>query len=460
MRQVAEALRAELGAGAVLAGDDLPERYLVDWSGLPAGHAGLLVRPASTEEVAKTLAACHRLGQPVVPQGGMTGISGGGRPGGEVVLSLERLRGIEEIDPVGATMQVLAGTPLEEAQNAAAEAGFLLPLDLGARGSCLIGGNIATNAGGNRVIRYGMSRAMVLGIEVVLADGTIVTSLNRLLKNNAGYDLKQIFIGSEGTLGVVTRAVLRLEPRPLTHTAAFLGLPSFAAVVETLTTLRSALGPSLTAFEAMWQPYGDAVVEAGVSLPIEGRHPFYVLVEQQGIDPERDPERLESALGGLMERGLVLDGALARSLADVRAFWRVRDAVAEFPRLYGALHAFDVGLPVRHMEAYTEAVTRELRSLLGDDAILLWFGHLGDGNLHLNVALPCGRPIPHEAVDERVYAPLKAIGGTVTAEHGVGTMKRDYLTATRSEAEVDLMRRLKTMLDPKGILNPGKVLPV
>lgn len=459
---VVAALRAALGDAAVLAGEDVPERNRNDWSGLPATRPLAVVRPRTTGEVAAALRVCHAHGQPVVTQGGLTGLCGGARAGeGEVALSLERMVGVEEIDPATATITALAGTPLERLQAAADEAGFLLPLDLGARGSCAIGGNIATNAGGNRVIRYGMTREMVLGLEVVLADGTVLPGLNKLIKNNAGYDLKHLFVGSEGTLGVVTRATLRLQPRPTCVQAALCALPSFAAVVELLKGARAGLGPALSAFEVMWADYYGFVLRhiPGLRAPVEEGHPFYVLVEAQGTDEATDGLRFEAWLERTLEAGVIADAALAGSLADVKAFWGLRDAAGEFRQTpLGADHvSFDIGLPTGDTGSYVEACRAKLEAEL-PGIIALFYGHIGDGNLHIVAVVPGAAEQPKGAIEAVVYGSLPERGGTVSAEHGIGTRKKHWLAASRSPEEIALMRTLKTALDPQGILNPGKVL--
>ncbi|MEK0085770.1 FAD-binding oxidoreductase [Benzoatithermus flavus] len=460
MKPVVEALLAALGPELVLAGEAVPERNRADWSGLPPTRPLAVVRPRATEEVATALRICHAHGQAVVPQGGLTGLCGGARAGaGEVALSLERMAGIEAIDPATATMTVMAGTPLERVQAAAEAAGFFCPLDLGARGSCAIGGNIATNAGGNRVIRYGMTREMVLGLEVVLADGTVVTSLNRLIKNNAGYDLKHLFIGSEGTLGVVTRAVLRLQPRPRCVHAALCALASFAAVLGLLQGARARLGPMLSAFEVMWGDYYRFVTGRmpHVRAPLDRDHALYVLVEAQGTDEAADGQRFEAWLEAMLEEGLLADAALARSLGDVKAFWSLRDAAGEFRQVLGPHFSFDVGLPTGAMGDYVAACReRLLTELPGITA--LFYGHIGDGNLHIVAAVAGADPQPKEAIERAVYEPVAARGGTVSAEHGIGTTKKRWLPYARSPEELALMRTLKAALDPKGILNPGKVL--
>ncbi len=457
--EVVAALRAELGAEVVLTGGDIPERNRDDWSGLPPTQPLAVVRPRTTAEVAAALRVCHAHRQPVVPQGGLTGLCGGGRASeSEVALSLERMIGVEEIDSATATMTVQAGTPLERVQQAADEAGFFVPLDLGARGSCAIGGNISTNAGGNRVIRYGMTREMVLGLEVVLADGTVLPSLNKLIKNNAGIDLKHLFIGSEGTLGVVTRAVLRLQPKPTSVQAAFCALADFGAVLALLQAARAGLGPALSAFEVMWHDYYHfATTRLGARAPIPADQPLYVLVEAQGTDEVADAARFESWLERTLETGIIADAALAQSLADTRAFWGVRDAVAEFRSVLGPEHAsFDIGLPTGEMGAYVEDCRARLEEAL-PGVISLFYGHIGDGNIHIVASVPGAAKQPKDVIDPIVYGLVRDRRGTVSAEHGIGTRKKRWLPDSRSPEEVAVMRTLKQALDPLGILNPGKV---
>ena len=360
---IAAELTRALGPDLVLAGDSVPTRNRRDWSTPEPVQPLALVRPRRTEEVATAVKLCRQAGVAVVPQGGMTGLCGGATPLRQsVAISLERMTGIEEIDPATATVTVRAGTPLEAIQTAVEEQGFLLPLDLGARGSCAIGGNISTNAGGNRVVRYGMTRDMVLGLEVVLPDGTILQSLNKLTKNNTGYDLKQLFIGAEGTLGIITRAVLRLHPRPGFLTAAVCGLPDFAAVLDLLQGARRGLGGTLSAFEVMWPPFYDLMTTKakGVRAPLNGRHGRYVLLEAQGAEEVFEGPRFEAFLERMLEAGTIEDAAVAQSAGDVKAFWAMRDAVAEFEHILGPTTGFDVSLPTGEMDAFVAEVEEAL----------------------------------------------------------------------------------------------------
>jgi len=453
-------LRAALGRETVVTGEDVPPRHRADWSGMAPVTPLALIRPRHTDELARALALCHELGQPVVPQGGMTGVSGGACPGSaDIALSLDRLKGVEEIDPATATMTVKAGTTLQEVQEAAEAAGFLVPLDLGARGSCTIGGNIATNAGGNRVLRYGMTREMVLGLEVVLADGTVVQSLNRMLKNNAGYDLKHLFIGSEGTLGVITRAVLRLWPRPKSSSTAFCGLEDLDAAIAFLKAARTGLAGTLSAFEVMWKPYYDLMIDkhGGLRPPLRGRHGIHVLIETQGTDPERDHEAFEAFLGGELEAGVIEDASLATSESDARDFWAIRDAVSEFQQLLGPRVEFDIGLPTSRIGACLARIEQALEARWPGIVVIL-YGHLGDGNIHIQVAMPEGALPPRHDIEAAVFAEIARDGGTVTAEHGLGTLKKPYVGHCRSPEELALMRTMKAALDPATILNPGKVV--
>jgi FAD/FMN-containing dehydrogenase len=455
------ALRDKLGAAAVLTGAEVPARNCNDWSASLPQTPLAVIRPLDAQGVADAVATCRKAHLPFVPQGGLTGLCRGASPeAGWVAISLERMTGIEEIDADAATMTVKAGTPLETIQKAADEAGFFFPLDLGARGSCAIGGNLSTNAGGNRVIRYGMTRELVLGLEAVLPDGTIITNLNKLMKNNAGYDLKHLFIGSEGTLGIITRVVLRLFPKPRSTMAALCALKDYAAVLALLGAARSSLGPLLSAFEVMWPDYWDVITaRAGVRPPIAAGKSLYVLVEAQGTDESVDAPRFESWLEDLMERGMLVDAAVAQSLAQTQAFWQVRDICAEFGQVLGAHISYDIGLAVARMDEFVTRCKAALAAGIGG-CESVYYGHIGDGNLHL-VAWVGGLSVeqqPKEAMDAIVYGLVREMGGSVSAEHGIGTLKKKWLGHARSEAEIALMRTLKAALDPDHLLNPGKVI--
>lgn len=454
-------LQTQLGHNTVLLGDDIPQRNWNDWSTQPPQQPLAVVRPVDAAGVSAALTACVQANLPVVPQGGLTGLCGGARPeAGWVALSLERMTGIEEIDTDACTMTVRAGTPLEVVQKAAAEAGLYFALDLGARGSCAIGGNLSTNAGGNRVIRYGMARELVLGLEWVLPDGTVVSSLNKMLKNNAGYDLKHLFIGSEGTLGVITRIVLRLHSQPGCTMSALCALSDYAQVKKLLRSARSGLGPMLSAFEVMWPDYWHVVTQlVGVKTPLSSNHSHYVLVEAQGTDAALDGPRFNQWLEQQMEEGTLADAAVAQSLSDTQAFWGVRDACAEFFPTLGPHISYDVGLAVGDMDAFAQRCKAALLSAIaGCESV--YYGHIGDGNLHLVSWVP-GLSVedqPKHQMDEVIYGVVREFKGSISAEHGIGTVKKPYLHYARSEAEIALMRTLKKALDPLGLLNPGKVI--
>jgi FAD/FMN-containing dehydrogenase len=454
------ALRHRLGPQAVLIGAAIPSRNCNDWSARLPQTPLAVVRPRDAAGVADAIATCRGARLPFVPQGGLTGLCGGAAPeAGWVAISLERMTGIEEIDAPSATMTVKAGTPLETIQQAADDAGFFFPLDLGSRGSCAIGGNLSTNAGGNRVIRYGMTRELVLGLEVVLPDGTIIENLNKLLKNNAGYDLKHLFIGSEGTLGIITRVVLKLFPKPRSTMAALCALKDYSAVVALLEAARSGLGPLLSAFEVMWPDYWDVITtRGGVRPPVGAAGGYYVLVEAQGTDESIDAPRFVAWLEGLMARGLLADAAVAQSLAQVKAFWAVRDVCAEFGQVLGPHIPYDIGLAVVPMDVFARRCKAQLAAgIPGCESV--YYGHIGDGNLHLVAWVP-GVAIEHQpkdAMDAIIYGLVRELGGSVSAEHGIGTLKKQWLGHARSEAEIALMRTLKAALDPDHLLNPGKV---
>jgi len=457
MGNVVDELRERLGDDAVLTGEDVASRAAGIWRP-DTIRAKAIVRPRSTEDVSRALAICHRHGQSVIAHGGLTGLVGSALTGpDDVVVSLERMNRIEDVNPMDRTMTVQTGVVLQTLQEAAEAEGLLFPLDLGGRGSATIGGNISTNAGGNRVIRYGMTRDMVLGLEAVLADGTIVSSMNQMIKNNAGYDLKQLFIGSEGSLGIVTRAVLRLREKPRSQETVFVGSETFAKLTEFLKTMDAALGGTLSAFEVMWNEYYRLLTEppAVHQAPIPRDYPYYVLVEALGGDAEKDHERLEAALSDAYEKGLIADAAIAQNQAQREQMWAMRDDVVQTFR-FAPIFTFDVSMRISKMERYVDAVNEGLGARYASYKHFT-FGHMGDGNLHLVISVgPDGRN-ERENVERIVYGPLAEIQGSVSAEHGVGLEKKPYLGLCRSEAEIGLMRTLKRSLDPKGILNPGKI---
>ncbi|XKH58846.1 FAD-binding oxidoreductase [Halomonas sediminis] len=452
-------IEAIVGPGNVLTGADVSARS-VDWLTSTPCQAGAIVRPATTEELARVMRLCHGVRQPVVTHGGLTGLVHGAEAGPEeLVISLERLSHIEEVDRIGSTLVAQAGAPLQKVHEAASEAGLQFPLDLGARGSCTIGGNIATNAGGIRVIRYGMMRQQVLGLEAVLADGTVVSSMNRMLKNNAGFDLKQLFIGSEGTLGIVTRAVLRLQPLTPDEQTALVACPSFDAMTGLLAHMGAALGGSLGAFEAMWHSHYHLLTQES------GRHkpplltdaPFYVIVESLGTDSQSHATLFSKALESALEQQLIVDAALAHSTAQRRDIWAIREDIEGLIQNLTPLFTFDISLPIPDMAAYVEALEQAL-AREWPKGRMVTFGHLGDGNLHISITVGSADPAARRAVESLVYTPLADLGGSVSAEHGIGLEKRDYLHFSRTPEEVVLMRTLKQALDPFNLLNRHKVL--
>jgi FAD/FMN-containing dehydrogenase len=392
-----------------------------------------------------------------VTHGGLTGlVNGADAAARDIILSLEAMNAIERVDVPGRCLRAQAGVQLGRVQREAESHGMVFPLDLGARDSATVGGNISTNAGGLRVLRYGMMRNLVLGVEAVLADGTVLTSLNRMLKNNAGYDLKQLFIGSEGTLGVVTRAELRLVSRTRSQETLLASLPSFEALIDLLDRLDSGLGGQLAAFEALWGNYYDynTAPPADNMAPLARGAPFYAIAETLGGDPEADRARLEQVLGEALEAGTISDVTLANSENERRGIWAIREDVWQVKNI-APLLTFDVSLPIENMRAYSEEVCAAVTSLAGENRAFV-FGHMADGNLHLVIAAG-DDAVTRARVEDIVYRPLAAIGGSVSAEHGIGLEKRAYLPLSRTAAEISTMRLLKQALDPKGILNPGKV---
>ena len=460
MKTLIESFKEILGNHRVISGEDVANWKSGVLKPVDRTDTEVVVLPETAQQVSEILVLCSDSGIPVVAQGGLTGLVDGVNVAkNEVALSLEKMDKIEEIDLQNGTMTVQAGVILQVAQEAAEAAGFLFGLDLGARGSATIGGNISTNAGGNRVIRYGMTRDMVLGLEAVLADGTVVSSMGKLVKDNSGYDLKQLFIGSEGTLGIVTRAVIKLFPKPVSQNVALVGVDDFDSVIQLLNYSKQQLGGNLTAFEVMWQEYFQLITTepAPHRAPISQDYAFYVLLESMGVNPTEDHAALGSVLEKALEEGYVADAALAKNQAEVNAIWAMRDDIFQVARLSVHLVGFDVSLPVNEIEGYVQTVDHRLGQLNADYHCLV-FGHLGDGNIHLSVTLKSDNTSEKGAVEEIVYSELSGRGGSVSAEHGIGLQKKSFLSYTRSKEEIGLMKVIKQALDPHGILNPGKVI--
>ncbi len=459
MAELIGQLQSDLGEAAVLTGEDVAARA-VGWSNPASRVARAIVRPASTAELALAVRRCAAAKQPIVTYGGGTGlVNGTDTEASDILLSLERMNRIESVDADGSTMTVQAGAVLQAVQERAEAEGFAFALDLGARGSATVGGAIATNAGGNSVIRYGMMREQVLGLEAVLADGTVLSSMNRMLKNNAGYDLKQLFIGTEGTLGVVTRAVLRLRPQMRSVCSGLVGLDRFDAVPPLLRHLGSTSGGTLSAFEVMWQDFYRALAETGNhDLPLGPDHAYYALVEWQGGDADQDPARFEQALGEAIERDWIADAAIAASERQRQAFWHMRDDIDGLREVLGDIVMFDVSLPIAAAERYTGAVFERLEARWPGAFRGVTFGHLGDSNIHFMLTTGSTDSASHTEAMRVVYDELKPYGGSISAEHGIGTEKLPYLGVSRSPDEIAAMRRLKQAFDPGNILNPGKVL--
>ncbi|MDA0791992.1 MAG: FAD-binding oxidoreductase [Proteobacteria bacterium] len=451
---ITDELIAALGTDAVLTGDDVSSRPISFWRPHQRLTARALVRPSTTEQLAAALKLCNDARQTVVTHGGLTGlVEGEQTTSDDIVISLERMTRIEEINPTDRTMIVQAGAILQTIQEAAEAQGMMFPLDLGGRGSCTIGGNIATNAGGNRVVRYGMTRDMVLGLEAVLPDGTIVSSMNQMVKNNAGYDLKHLFIGSEGSLGIITRAVLRLRELPATRNTLLVAAPEFSLLPRLLKKLDSDLGGTVSAFEVMWNDFYRLVSTppAKTAPPMSQEYPYYALIETLGATEESMQASLEAAL----EEGLIVDAVVAQSEAQRLQLWAMRDDVEQIAQ-YAPTVAFDVSLRISMMESYVEEVASRVKQTYPDAALFI-FGHMGDGNLHIVVGPGVKGKEVRKKVEACVYEPLAEISGSVSAEHGIGLEKKPYLNLSRSEIEINLMRTIKKTLDPRGILNPGKI---
>ena len=442
--------------------------HLIELRGLYKGESPLVLRPGSTEEVSAILRLAHRTETPVVPQGGNTGLVGAQspRPGqGEIVLSLSRLNRIRDLDPVGQTMIAEAGVVLERAQQAASEAGLMFPLSLGSEGSCQIGGNLSSNAGGTAVLAYGNMRQLCLGIEAVLPDGEIWHGLRALKKDNTGYDLRDLFIGAEGTLGVITAAVLKLFPAPRGHETIYAGVDDPATALKLFRLAQDYCGPSLTGFELMPRigiEFTTRHIE-GVRDPLAEPHPWYALIDiSSGQSQEAARAMLEGLFVAADEKGLIRDAAAAETEAQRQAFWKLRESMSWAQKPEGGSIKHDVSVPVALVPEFLATADAAVLKTM-PDARIVAFGHMGDGNIHYNISQAPGADTGSflarwKEMNEIVHAIVLKLNGSISAEHGIGQLKRDELAAIRSPVEMELMRRIKHAFDPKGIMNPGKVI--
>jgi FAD/FMN-containing dehydrogenase len=464
-----EQLKGVVGTPGWLENDADLEPYLQEWRGLFRGQTPVLLMPASTQETAAILKICHEHEIAVVPQGGNTGLVGGAIPGlgdrPEVLISMRRMNAIRAIDADNYTLTVEAGCILETIQNSAAEQGFYFPLSLAAEGSCQIGGNISTNAGGTNVLRYGNTRELVLGLEVVLADGSVYEGLSGLRKDNTGYDLKQLFIGAEGTLGIITAATLKLFPAPKSTATALLAVSDPAAAVKLYSTARSRVGDDMVAFELMPRIALDMVLEhiPNTRDPIDDAYPWYVLMELANARSQNETDEvLTGFLGACLEDELIIDGIMASSEAQRKDLWHIRHTISEAQKEAGGSIKHDISVPVSRMpEFLDEAEPLMQRILPGVRPVP--FGHLGDGNLHYNLSQPEGMEQAAftdmwNTFNKVVHELAVAKSGSFSAEHGIGTLKAAELARLTDAVDMQLMHSIKQALDPKGIMNPGKVL--
>lgn len=456
-----------VGAKNIVTDADAMVPYLKEWRDLFRGKAQAIVKPGSTAEVAELVKLAARTGTRLVPQGGNTGLVGGQIPiaeGREIILSLQRMDKVRAVDADSDTMTVEAGLTLQKAQAAAEAAGRLFPLSLASEGSCTIGGNLSTNAGGTAVLAYGNARELCMGLEVVLADGRIWNGLRQLRKDNTGYDLKNLFIGAEGTLGIITAAVLKLFPLPAARVTAFLAVPGPEAALTLLNAAKAGAGGTLTTFELMPRLGLDFVLRhaSGARDPLSGPSPWYVLMEVSAQSATGLDEAVEAFLGEALENGLVTDAALAGSLTQRADFWKLREMLSEVQTYEGGSIKHDVSVPLHAVPAFIARASEAVTAMV-PGCRPLPFGHMGDGNIHFNVSQPVGGDkaafiARWEEMNAAVHAIVSEMHGSISAEHGIGRLKRDLLPGVKDPVELALMKTLKATLDPQGILNPGAVL--
>jgi len=447
-----------VGKADVLTGSAASER-VSPWETHQPCHAMAIVRPSTTEQVAAIMQACHENDQSVVPYGGLTNLVQGCKTTpNDIALSFEKMNTIEEIDTTAHTMTVQAGVTMLAAQEKADAENLFFPVDIGARDTCMIGGNVSSNAGGTKVIRYGMMRDSVLGLEVVLADGTILSSMNRFIKNNSGFDLKHLFIGTEGVLGLITRIVVRLSVKPQTHNVALVACSEYAQVVAVLNRAREMLGSSLCGFEVMWDSFYSKVTQPTGKLtsPLQQNYPYYAIIEAMGAQPATDDDNFAASLAEMFDREMILDGVIAKSANERDAIWAIR---GEVEWLVKDCCNFDVSLRIVDVGQYIDTVTALIRADI-PDALVAAFGHLGDNNIHVSVLCEGNKSTHTQTIENHIYESLAPFGGAISAEHGIGLEKKPYLPISRTSEEIALMKTLKRSLDPKNLLNPGKVVSI
>ena len=454
-------LTSIVGENNILAHGKEKTRFTHIWKTDIPLAALAVVFPRSTEEVSAIMKLCHENNQEVVVHGGVTNLVGGTQTQEkQLVISLEKMNSIEEIDEKSRTITVQAGVILENAIDAANDNNLFLPLSFGAKGSAQVGGVVSTNAGGLRVFRYGMTRQMVLGLEAVLADGTIISSLKKIIKDNSGYDLKQLFIGAEGTLGIITRVVFRLQEKPQSRSSAIVGLDNYENVIALLKFMEKGLAGTLSGFELMWQRTYIAMTSApDFSAPIPNNFPYYVFIESLGGDTTSDFNRLEDLIAEAFEKELIGDGVLAQSDRELQGIWKIREDVSVLADLAQFDQHFDISLPIPVIGKEIDAAVEQLEQLDFVEKIFP-FGHVADGNIHFIIGKKENSPEIIDAINAIIYGCLERNKGSVSAEHGIGLDKKKYLSTSRTENEINLMRTLKRALDPKNILNPGRIVSV
>jgi D-2-hydroxyglutarate dehydrogenase len=441
------------------------------------GHSQVALKPRSTEQISQLLSHCHSRRLAVVPQGGNTGLVGGSVPVfDEIIINTSSMNKIIDFDPVSGVLTCQAGCILESLDVYLSPLGYTVPIDLGAKGSCHIGGNVATNAGGLRLLRYGSLHGSVLGLEAVLADGAVLDTLSTLRKDNTGYDLKQLFIGSEGTLGIVTQVALLCPPKPQAVNVAYLACPSFAAATATLGVAKQKLGEILSAFEFLDRESLDITLKylPGARNPLpESTAPFFLVVETSGSDAAHDASKMESFLDAAMSAGVVIDGVMAQDSIQAAGIWKLREGITEALRHRGGIYKYDVSIPVPQMYNLVEDMRSRLETSFPGGVIVqdnssknsekeikvVGYGHLGDGNLHLNISVPEYNESVRQEIEPWVYQWTENVRGSVSAEHGLGAMKAPVIGYSKRPVAVDTMRVIKNALDPLGIMNPYKVLP-